>query len=87
MYFRFGLDILQHGGSGGNVLDIGLKANMGKGSKRVKFAMFPAFGESDFESECDSESECESCSVDTKVVQIGWIDAEDVSQFWSDVDV
>ena len=30
-------------------------------------AMFRAFGESDFESECDSESECESCSGDTKV--------------------
>ena len=39
LYFRFGLDILGHGGVGGNVLDIGLIANMNR--KKVKFAQNP----------------------------------------------
>ena len=44
LYFRSGLDILQHGGTGGNVLDIGLIENMSKESQRVKFAQSPLGG-------------------------------------------
>ena len=39
--FRFGLDILGHGDIGGNVLYIGLKANMSEDRKKAKFAKSP----------------------------------------------